>query len=398
MMRNERVCIVGLGYIGLPTAALISSVGYSVLGVDINPEVVLKINQGLVHIVEPELAAFVCAAVGSGRFRASLTPEEADIYIIAVPTPFLVGYKPDISYVESAVESIIPYLKSGNILILESTSPVGTTDRISSLINSQGINVQSLHIAYCPERVLPGKIMKELVENDRIVGGIRTESAEKVKSFYTTFVEGAIHTTSARTAEMAKLTENAYRDVNIAFANELSMICDKINVDVDELIQLANFHPRVDILKPSCGVGGHCIAVDPWFIVDAAPEQARLIKTARQQNLEKTAWTISKIKTTADTFESQQLRKPVIACLGLSYKPDTDDLRESPALHIVKALQSEINIKVVEPHVHKLSDVVLEPLDFAVNQADIVVILVGHKIFNNINVRKDQILLDFSGK
>ncbi len=398
MHQNKKVCILGLGYIGLPTAALLASRGYQVHGVDIVQETVDTINRGKIHIVEPDLDTFVQAAVKSGRLKADTKPEKADIFIIAVPTPFHEGYVPNIDYVIAATKSIAPYLESDNIIILESTSPVGTTEKIEEILKEQGVDTTKLFIAHCPERVLPGRIMIELVENDRIVGGLTPEATEKVAKFYETFVEGEVLKTDAKTAEMTKLTENSFRDVNIAFANELSILCDKFGIDVWELRELANRHPRVNILKPGAGVGGHCIAVDPWFIIYAGGENARLIKTAREVNTYKTEWVIEKIKNQALKFEIENKRKPKIVCMGLAFKADIDDLRESPALFIARRLINDgLDILAVEPNIEKFDEFQIINVDDAIDIADIIVFLVAHKEFKNLCIDKNKIVLDFCG-
>lgn len=381
-MNIKDICIIGLGYIGLPTAALLANRGFNVFGVDVNKHVVDTINEGKIHIVEPELDVFVQSAVNSGKLVAALMPREADVFIIAVPTPFHNGYIPNIDYVIAATKSIAQFLKPGNIVILESTSPIGTTDKILETLNDLKIRTEDLYIAHCPERVLPGKIMKELIENDRIVGGLNQRSTEVVKEFYERFVSGAVLTTTAKTAEMCKLVENSYRDTNIAFANELSMICDKTGINVRELIQLANKHPRVNILQPGAGVGGHCIAVDPWFIVADFPEEAKIIKQARLTNDFKSKWVFEKIKNASLEFELKNNRKAKIACLGLAFKPDIDDLRESPALEIVRELKREnLSLLIVEPNVDHMDEFDLIDLDMALNESDLVVVLVAHKNF-----------------
>lgn len=393
----EKICIVGLGYIGLPTAALLASNQYKVHGVDISQHVVNTINKGEIHIIEPDLDGFVKNAVISGNLQASLEPIEADVFIIAVPTPFHEGHKPNIDYVLKATQSIAPYVKDGNLVILESTSPVGTTEKVVVTLESAGVNIQNIFAAYCPERVLPGKIMKELVENDRIVGGINEQSTQRVVSFYKTFVKGEVLATNAKTAEMCKLTENSYRDVNIAFANELSMICDDAGINVWELIELANHHPRVKILQPGAGVGGHCIAVDPWFIVADFPNYSKVIKAAREVNDFKAQWVVEKIKNTALQFELDNKRKPIVACMGLAFKPDIDDLRESPAVQIATNLLSEgINIVCVEPNIHHHSSLPLIPLEQAVEKADIICYLVKHSAFLNFEPN-NKISLNFCG-
>jgi len=396
VQRKKTICVVGLGYIGLPTSALLANRGYRVFGVDVVKEVVDTINKGQIHFLEPELGLFVKAAVNSGKLTADTKPTYADVFIIAVPTPFHEGYVPNIDYVISATKSIIPYVKEGNIVIFESTSPVGTTEKVEEILKEGGIDTDKVYIAHCPERVLPGYIMKELVENDRIVGGLTDEATKIVADFYREFVQGEVLETNARTAEMAKLTENSFRDVNIAFANELSMLCDKFNINVWELIKLANRHPRVNILQPGAGVGGHCIAVDPWFIVHAGGEFAKLIKTARQVNNYKTEWVIEKIKNSILTFEKEKGKKPKVACMGLAFKPDIDDLRESPALYITRRLMAEgFDILAVEPNIETHKEFELVNYKEALKIADIVVFLVAHKEFKGII--KQENYLDFCG-
>ncbi|WP_196779023.1 UDP-N-acetyl-D-mannosamine dehydrogenase [Malaciobacter mytili] len=391
----KKVCVIGLGYIGLPTAALLANRGYEVHGVDVVDSTVNTINQGKIHIVEPELDTFVKAAVNSGKLKASLIPDMADVFIIAVPTPFHEGYVPNIDYVVSATKAISQYLKEGNIVILESTSPVGTTELVETTLKTENVDTSKLYIAHCPERVLPGQIMRELVENDRIVGGLTKEATLKTVEFYKTFVQGEVLSTDARTAEMAKLTENSFRDTNIAFANELSMLCDKFDINVWELINLANRHPRVNILQPGAGVGGHCIAVDPWFIVHAGGDTAKMIKTAREVNTYKTEWVIEKIKNSALKFEIENGKKAKIACMGLAFKPDIDDLRESPALYITKRLKVEgFDVLAVEPNIDSYKDFEIVEYNEALNKADIVTFLVAHKEFKNLNIKTH---LDFCG-
>ena len=397
----KKICVVGLGYIGLPTAALLANRGYDVYGVDIVQSTVDTINQGKIHIVEPDLDTFVKAAVNSGKLKADTKPAQADVFIIAVPTPFhKSGYEiptPNIDYVISATKSIAPYVKEGDIVILESTSPVGTTEKVAEVLKENGVDIKNIYIAHCPERVLPGKIMQELVENDRIVGGLTKEATKKVAEFYKTFVNGEVLETDAKTAELSKLVENSFRDVNIAFANELSIICDKFGINVWELRELANRHPRVNILQPGAGVGGHCIAVDPWFIVSDAPDDAKLIKTAREVNSYKTEWIIEKIKNEALKFEIENKRKPQIACMGLAFKPDIDDLRESPALYIVRRLINEgIEILAAEPNIDEFDEFDLIDYKNAVENADIIVFLVAHKEFKELKINSKQIL-DFCG-
>ena len=393
---NKRVCVVGLGYIGLPTAALLASKGCKVHGVDVIKNVVDTINQGKIHIVEPELDKFVKEAVESGNLKADTKPNFADVFIIAVPTPFHKGFIPNIDYVISAAESIAPYIKDGNIVVLESTSPVGTTEKIGEILKNKGVDISKIYIAHCPERVLPGKIMKEIVQNDRIVGGITQISTKKVAEFYKEFVDGEVLQTDSKTAEMSKLTENSFRDVNIAFANELSILCDKFGINVWELISLANRHPRVNILSPGCGVGGHCIAVDPWFIVHAGGNDAKLIKTAREVNNYKIQWVVKKIKNTALKFELESGKKPKIACMGLAFKPDIDDLRESPAVLVARDLmQAEFDILAVEPNIKSHKDFEIINYEKAIDIADIVVFLVAHKEFKGLKIQKQ--FLDFCG-
>lgn len=398
MLNNKinKVCIVGLGYIGLPTAALLAKNNYHVHGVDVKQSVIDTINKGEIHIVEPHLDVFVKNAVTNGNLIASLTPTEADAFVIAVPTPFYEGYKPNIEYVLNAAEKIAPFVKAGNIIILESTSPVGTTEKVAEVLQNNGVDIINLFIAYCPERVLPGNIMKELVDNDRIVGGINEESTQKVVAFYQTFVKGEVLATNARTAELCKLTENSYRDVNIAFANELSMICDRAAINVWELINLANHHPRVKILQPGAGVGGHCIAVDPWFIVSNFPKDAKLIKAAREVNDFKTVWVIEKIKNAALQFELTNKRKPIIACMGLAFKPNIDDLRESPALEIAKQINNEgLQLICVEPNVQMVEGLQLVTTKEALEKADIICYLVKHNEFIGLTDMADKSILDF---
>lgn len=391
-MANKTVCVIGLGYIGLPTAALLASNGYDVVGVDLNRHAVETINKGQIHIVEPDLDAFVRSAVAAGKLKAFTEPQAADIFIICVPTPFHEGEgipQPNIDYVLAATNGIAGFVKPGNLVILESTSPVGTTEKMLEVLNGAGVDTTKISIAYCPERVLPGKIMTELVVNDRVVGGLIPEATKLVADFYRTFVRGEVLETESRTAEMCKLAENSFRDVNIAFANELSMICAKEGINVWNLIQLANRHPRVNILQPGAGVGGHCIAVDPWFIVARDPENSRLIRSAREVNNFKTAWTIDQIKIAAADASARIGRKPKVACLGLAFKPDIDDLRESPAAHIVEALVSQgYDVIAVEPNIEKHDGFTLATLEDVLQKADVVAVLVKHRQFANDSVRK----------
>lgn len=394
-MQNKKICVIGLGYIGLPTAALLANRGYDVHGVDVVQSVVDTINQGEIHIVEPELDIFVRAAVNSKKLKADTKPVQADVFIIAVPTPFYEGYVPNIDYVLSATKAISSYVKEGDIIILESTSPVGTTDKVEEELKNSGVDTSKLFISHCPERVLPGHIMKELVENDRIVGGTTVEATKETIKFYETFVEGEVLSTDAKTAEMAKLTENSFRDTNIAFANELSILCDKFGIDVWELIKLTNRHPRVNVLQPGAGVGGHCIAVDPWFIVYAGGEDAKIIRTAREINTYKTEWVIEKIKNAALKFSNENGRKAKIACMGLAFKPDIDDLRESPALYITKRLiEEDYEVLAVEPNIDSYDSFEIIDYKKAVIEADIITFLVAHKEFKDLDI---ETKLDFCG-
>ncbi|HIP13444.1 MAG TPA: UDP-N-acetyl-D-mannosamine dehydrogenase [Arcobacter sp.] len=397
-MQDKKICVIGLGYIGLPTAALLANRGYDVHGVDVVQSTVDIINRGETHIVEPELDTFVKAAVNSGKLKADLKPCEAEVFILAVPTPFHEGFVPNIDYIVSATKAIAPYVKENDIVILESTSPVGTTNKVEEVLKENGVDTSIIFIAHCPERVLPGQIMRELVENDRIVGGTTPEATQKTVEFYNTFVSGEVLSTDARTAEMAKLTENSFRDTNIAFANELSMLCDKFEIDVWELIKLTNRHPRVNVLQPGAGVGGHCIAVDPWFIVHAAKESnidAKMIRSAREVNTYKTEWAIEKIKNETLRFETENGRKAKVACMGLAFKPDIDDLRESPALYITRRLMADgLNVLAVEPNISEHQEFDIVSYSDAIKQADVVTFLVGHKEFKNLNIKTE---LDFCG-
>ena len=408
----ETVSVVGLGYVGLPTAAVVASRNVEVVGVEINQSVVERINSGEVHIVEPDLDMLVQATVAMGRLRAVTAPERTQVYVISVPTPFKDEHVPDVSYVRTAVETIAPVLAPGALVILESTSPVGTTEQVVEWLTiarpdltfppaRQG--APDVNVAYCPERILPGAVLRELVDNDRIVGGITPQCAERAVEFYRIFMRGECLITNARTAELAKLAENSFRDVNIAFANELSLIGDRLDVDVWKLIDVANHHPRVNILRPGPGVGAHCIAVDPWFIVSSAPDEARLIRMARDVNDSKPKYVVERTKKAADRFKN-----PVIACMGLSYKPDIDDLRESPALDITTDLcDSHIgNILVVEPNVDTMPPALLGKANAtfcdastAIERADIVLLLVGHRAFKEINrnMLNQKVVIDTQG-
>jgi len=393
----KKICVIGLGYIGLPTASLLATKGYKVHGVDITPSVVETINDGKIHIVEPGLDILVKSAVGSGNLKASLTPEEADVFIIAVPTPFIGDHEPDLTYVKQAAEAISPFLKPGNVVILESTSPVGTTNILAEILANNGHKAgEDIFIAYCPERVLPGQIIVELVQNDRIIGGINEASTTITAEFYNTFVSGSVLETTAKTAEMVKLTENSYRDVNIAFANELSLITDANDINVWDVIRLANRHPRVNILQPGPGVGGHCIAVDPWFIVSQNPDLAKIIRTAREVNDSKPEWVMDKVRTYASKFKN-----PVIGCLGLAFKADVDDLRESPSLNIVKRIQEEKLGKVIvcEPNLKAHDDFELSSLEDTILKSDVILLLVNHKEFNSLSalMLNEKLVIDTRG-
>jgi UDP-N-acetyl-D-mannosaminuronic acid dehydrogenase len=395
-----KAVFMGLGYIGLPTAAVAAKSGIQVLGVDVNPEVVETINRGKIHIVEPDLDKLVKDVVEKGCLKAALQPEEADAFFIVVPTPFKQNHRADISYVESATRTVIPYLREGNLFVIESTSPVLTTEKIAELIFKKRPELKNkIFIAYCPERVLPGNVLYELEHNDRVIGGINPESSGRAAEFYARFVKGALHKTNARTAEMCKLTENSSRDVQIAFANELSMICEKAGINAWKLINLANRHPRVHILQPGCGVGGHCIAVDPWFIVSDFPEQARIIKRARETNDYKADWCANRALDVCEDFNHKTGRDPVVACMGLAFKPDIDDLRESPAKYIASRIAAEAgaDVLVAEPNISTHKTFNLTPYQDAYKKADIVVWLVRHKEFIAMPADKNKIELDFCG-
>tara|TARA_B100000767_G_scaffold271672_1_gene297785 strand:- start:867 stop:2102 length:1236 start_codon:yes stop_codon:yes gene_type:complete len=380
--RKKSVSVIGLGYIGLPSAALLASEGYMVKGMDINKHAVEIINKGEIHIMEPDLDAYVRSAVANGKLKAYSEVQAADIYIICVPTPFCADSyppKPNVDFVREAAKSISHHLKDGDIVILESTSPVGTTEMVKDLLEKNGVDTSSIFIAYCPERVLPGKIMVELVGNARVIGGVNSQSTKIVSNFYRTFVNGEILETEARTAEMCKLTENSFRDVNIAFANELSVLCDNNGVDVWELIQLANHHPRVNILQPGTGVGGHCVAVDPWFIVSQDPENSRIIKTAREINTSKPGWVVNQIKAAADSIGTKR-----VACLGLAFKPNIDDLRESPAIEVVESLIDQgYKVSCVEPNISDHKKYSLINVNKAITEFDVIALLVKHKEFTS---------------
>ena len=398
-MNKPDVVMVGLGYIGLPTAALIAQNKTNVHGVDINPKVVDTINAGKIHIVEPELDQAVADAVKEGYLRADVRAVEAQTYLIVVPTPFKGKHDPDISYVKAATKEVLPLLKKGDLFIIESTSPVGTTEKIMNLIYSERPELEGeIYIAYCPERVLPGNVMYELVHNDRVIGGVDQSSTDKAVAFYKQFIKGDLHKTNARTAEMCKLVENASRDVQIAFANELSIICEKANVNVWELINLANKHPRVNILQPGCGVGGHCIAVDPYFIVSDYPMESQIIGKAREINNYKSFWCAEKVQSAKLKFELDYNRKPTIALMGLAFKPNIDDLRESPAKYIVQKILQEANNEeyfVVEPNITQHQIFKLTHYKEAAERADIIVFLVAHSQFKDLHISQDKIVLDF---
>lgn len=406
------ISMIGLGYIGLPTAALIASRGTNVIGIDVNQDAVDTINSGAVHIVEPDLDIIVRSVVTTGNLRATTTCEPADAFLVAVPTPFQSDKTPDLSYIQSAAVALAPVLEKGNLVVLESTSPVGTTEKLANWLSElrtdltfpqqAGISAD-IQIAYCPERVLPGQVLQELVNNDRVIGGMTPHCAKRASELYKIFVKGECISTTARTAELCKLTENAYRDVNIAFANEISLVCDSLEVNVWELIEHANRHPRVNILKPGPGVGGHCIAIDPWFIVNSAPQLTRLIQTARQVNDSKPDFIVDKVKSRACRFKNAR-----IACLGLAFKADIDDLRESPALEIVKVLASDSvgHLLLVEPNITELpkelrdnQNVSLVSLEYAIKNSDIILGLVDHTEIRNLDrdVLSEAIVIDTRG-
>lgn len=400
-MKNITVSTIGLGYIGLPTSALVASHKIKVTGMDINPQVVETINRGEIHIVEPDLKSYVGNAVKEGYLSASTTVKPADVYLVVVPTPFKGNHEPDISYVEAATKSVIPLLKEDDLFIIESTSPVGTTEKMERLIFAARPELKDkIYLAYCPERVLPGNVMYELVHNDRVIGGVNEQSTQKATEFYAQFVQGKLHATNARTAEMCKLTENASRDVQIAFANELSLICDKAGINVWELIQLANKHPRVNILQPGCGVGGHCIAVDPYFIVSDYPREAQMIGKARETNNYKSFWVAEKIEETKQAFELKNGSPASIAIMGLAFKPNIDDLRESPAKYIAQRVMQGINDEVVyfvEPNIRDHQVFKLTDYREAIKNADIIVFLVAHNEFKGLSIADNKVVLDFCG-
>ena len=396
-----KACFMGLGYIGLPTAVIAAKHGIQIVGVDINPKIVEMTNQGRLHIVEPAIGEMLKEVVATGMLKASTTPEESDAYFMVVPTPFKGNHEPDVSYVEAATRAVIPYLKKGDLYVIESTSPIGTTEMMARIIFEERPELKNeIYIAYCPERILPGNVVYELVHNDRVIGGLTPESTDKAIEFYSQFVQGSLHKTDCRTAEMCKLTENSSRDVQIAFANELSLICDKAGINVWELIKLANKHPRVNILQPGCGVGGHCIAVDPYFITAEFPAESKIIADAREINNYKAFWCAEKVKNAMLEFELKHHRKPVVAMMGLAFKPDIDDLRESPAKYITtKVMQScnNADILVVEPNIKEHNVFKLTDYKDAYEKADIVAFLTAHTPFKGLTWRDDKVILDFCG-
>ena len=403
-MKKKTVCVIGLGYIGMPTAALLANKGFSVSGVDINEKVVSNINNCKIKFVESDLNSFVKSAIKSGKLKAFSKIQRSDVYIICVPTPFNKKEKipkPNIKFVLSAIKSIATFIKPGDLIILESTSPVGTTYKLKEKLKDLNVNLKNVHIAYCPERVLPGKIMIELKKNDRVIGGLSNISTKQVSKFYRSFVEGRIFETDAKTAELCKLAENSFRDVNIAFANELSLICDNLGINVWDLIKITNRHPRVNILQPGTGVGGHCIAIDPWFIVYNDKKNSKLIRSAREINDEKTSWVVKKIKSAENNFISEKGYKPKIACLGMSFKPDIDDLRESKALEVVETLlRGKSDIVAVEPYIKSYKGIKLLNFSEAIKISDIICVLVKHTIFLKLEKKikiKKHVILDFCG-
>ena len=409
MTKNITVTTIGLGYIGLPTSALVASTGIKVNGMDVNHSVVETINKGEIHIVEPDLKKYVHEAVEKGRLKAYTEVKPANVYLVVVPTPFKGNHEPDISFVEAATRNVIPHLKEDDLFIIESTSPVGTTEKMRDMIFSVRPELKNrIYLAYCPERVLPGNVMYELVHNDRVIGGIDDASTDKAIEFYSLFVQGELHRTNARTAEMCKLTENASRDVQIAFANELSLICDKAGINVWELIRLANKHPRVNILQPGCGVGGHCIAVDPYFITADYPRESQMIGKARETNNYKSFWVAEKIHNAKLEFQLKNGRAPSLAIMGLAFKPNIDDLRESPAKYIAqKVIQNAGDEEVffVEPNIREHQVFKLTDYREAYKKADIVVFLVAHDEFKELisehpeirTKKSDKVILDFCG-
>lgn len=392
---------MGLGYIGLPTAIIAAKHGVDVVGVDINAKVVEVTNQGKLHIIEPGMEEMLQEVLAAGKFKAYTTPQVCDAYFMVVPTPFKGDHEPDVSYVEAATRAVLPLLKEGDLYVIESTSPVGTTEMMADIIFAERPELKDkIYIAYCPERVLPGNVIYELVHNDRVIGGLNPESTDKAIEFYSQFVQGQLHKTNSRTAEMCKLTENSSRDVQIAFANELSLICDKAGINVWELINLANKHPRVNILQPGCGVGGHCIAVDPYFITSDYPAESKIIAMARNINNYKSFWCAEKVKSTMLEFELKHNRKPVVAMMGLAFKPNIDDLRESPSKNIVGKVMLMCNnadILIVEPNVEEHKTFKLTPYQEAYDKADIVVMLTAHDQFKTLPYDESKVILDFCG-
>lgn len=396
-----KVCFIGLGYIGLPTAIIAAKHGLQVAGTDINPVIVAATNEGRLHIVEPEMDCMLKEVVANGLLKAYATPQLSDAYFIVVPTPFKGNHEPDISYVESATLSVLPLLKDGDLFVIESTSPVGTTEKMRDLIWSKRPELKDrIYMAYCPERVLPGNVAHELIHNDRVIGGISPESTEKAKDFYSQFVQGELHSTDSRTAEMCKLTENASRDVQIAFANELSLVCAKAGINVWELVSLANRHPRVNILQPGCGVGGHCIAVDPYFITSAFPEESKLMAQARETNNFKAEWCAGQVLARMMKYEKENGRKPVVALMGLAFKPNIDDLRESPAMEIAGMVADSVSdnsLLIVEPNISEHGRFKLTDYKTAYENADIVAFLVNHREFATLDYRQNVVVMDFCG-
>ena len=399
----KKCCVYGLGYIGLPTSILLAKNGYEIHGVEIDKSIIELTNKGETNIVEPNIEKSLKEVVKSGNLVASSKPEKADIFIIAVPTPLRKENNnkipiPDTSYVIEAAKSIGKMVKKNDLIILESTSPIGTTEELVKIIeNNSDLERNEFYVAYCPERVIPGNILYELINNDRVVGGFNSESSKKAQQFYKTFCKGEVRITNCATAELVKLTENAYRDVNIAFSNEISLICDQENIDTYKLINLANKHPRVNILKPGCGVGGHCIAVDPWFIASASPELSKIIQLAREVNNSKTKWVLEKIKKTIINYKEERLKEPIIGCFGLTYKPDVDDIRESPALKITKELiKNNLKVLINEPNLNNIDFADLYSIEYLLENSDIIVILVGHEKYKSLNLEK-HLVLDFCG-
>ena len=394
---SKKVCVLGLGYIGLPTALLLAEAGHNVLGVDTNEFIVESLKNGKITINEPGLDILLQEAYDQEKLSIINDPSFSDIFIICVPTPMKNEFgrkEADLTYVYKAVENIIPFLKDNNILIIESTIPVGTMDKINDIIFSA--NIKNIKLAYCPERVLPGNIITELKSNNRIIGTVNQNHGNDIKKFMSSFVTGSVTITNFKTAEMSKLTENAYRDLNIAFANEISMICENQNIDVWELINLVNKHPRVNVLQPGCGVGGHCIAIDPWFLISQFEEKTPLIKQARVSNLKKTDWVLNQILYYINKFEDDKGKNPVVGILGLTYKPNVDDLRESPALEIARKIMSKSLVTLIsDPFVKDVNNIKISSTTCTVDNSDIIVVLVAHDIYKSLKISKEKILLDF---